>query len=723
MALLFLFIIFSSEIWQNITNRDRVLDIGERGDTIYLATAGGLSLLSKKDFTELRRYLKVDGLKNVSLIALATNEKGLLFVAQKGSGIAYREDDIFYPYAPTEGIEEKLMTTTDLLFVGDTLFVGTERGLFLIDTKGTTNPSDDVLSYFYEENSPLLSRTILSLSYFKRRLYIGTSRGVSIINLEDFSWDSLRKEDGLPGDSVFSLYVDEDIIGAGTESGLVVFYKTSSRRDTFLTSSKVFSIARRNDTLFIAPSATKGISTSGGVFFVILSESGREYGWIDRGMWYSEEEWKRTPLTLFVTSEGKLLAGFDWIKVYGSRDDDYGGGLAYLEDGKWIVKRDNALPFNLITSLVESEDGTVWIGCWLHVPKFPFTVVGRRGDEWIYPDSFIIKDPIYLEVGKDGLLYVSDFLHGIYIIDSGGKIVDSIKLTFHPLANAIRALSFDLEGNLLVAVYPKNSIYRIFEDKSYEPVFEEEYFSSPIEVEVDKKGRIWIGSSEAGVYVVEGENVYNYQQPEIPSNSVNRIVSSGDIVWVGTSSGLVEFLGLTPNLRFFEGQYIRDVVPTLKGRVWVYTYQGVYLLDPMTSQVLKSYNGENSPILALTDYDHVLDALVVREKEGEVWIGSELGLSILKTEIVSLPEEIEGPYVVPNPATGVDKKVVICNLPSNFEVSFYTLSGERIPIHLVNLVKGENYAFFDPTSLSAGLYLILIKTGGSVHRLKFSLIK
>jgi len=166
-----------------------------------------------------------------------------------------------------------------------------------------------------------------------------------------------------------------------------------------------------------------------------------------------------------------------------------------------------------------------------------------------------------------------------------------------------------------------------------------------------------------GVKLTDDNNTGN-----LPNMSVTDIIEDHDgEVWVGTERGIARYvfpqfiINGTPEER--RGQWLlnedpdaespfllRDIHVTAMAvnsanQKWIGTAsEGVWLLNESGSAILKRFTSQNSPL-----FSNVIRDIEVNESTGEVFISTELGLSVYQDVPTMAVESMEDLKVYPNP--------------------------------------------------------------------------
>lgn len=168
------------------------------GDTLWIGTNTGVSQVTKENFKNITGYHKV--------------AKGSMIIKEKGNS--------------------ELIGNRVLCFAGkkEDIWIGTSLGLSNRNSNGWTTYTADHMepgrTGKYEPvngNSPLVGNSIRCLVFdSNENLFIGTSKGLSILGF-DKKWTSHTAEEGkLPGREVTSIAIEGDDIWVGTNSGLAL---------------------------------------------------------------------------------------------------------------------------------------------------------------------------------------------------------------------------------------------------------------------------------------------------------------------------------------------------------------------------------------------------------------------------------------------------------------------------------------------------------------------
>ncbi len=262
-------------------------------------------------------------------------------------------------------------------------------------------------------------------------------------------------------------------------------------------------------------------------------------------------------------------------------------------DGKqfWTYGRDDGLPHNLARDLLKTKDGTLWIAT-------------EKGLAWYDGKEFHVFNPKNTTLGSysarelsqapDGSLWVATYGAGVLQVDvkNQPKLIRQIKKENGIKTDRVRSILADKQGNIWAGTTKhvfkingdkveqvqwnakKSEIRTIFQNqddsiwigtrfgiakyngKAFEPLeFNVDLSNQTInKIMLDKKGFIWLGSRDFGVYKInqKQEIVQHFEMYNgLPDNSVNDIfLDQENNLWFGTYGGGLTRLSTTSVLNW-----------------------------------------------------------------------------------------------------------------------------------------------------------------------------
>ncbi|OYD15922.1 hypothetical protein CH330_04145, partial [candidate division WOR-3 bacterium JGI_Cruoil_03_51_56] len=133
--------------WQSYTNTNYIHDIYGDDSAFTLATNGGLVLLDPIGLRVERTIVNTDGLPVNRCLVVAQDSAGNRWVGTDGGGLAVvpNDSDEAFVYRPND-LPERI---TALAVDSSRILVGTERGLYVIETNQTPlDFGDDIIQQF-----------------------------------------------------------------------------------------------------------------------------------------------------------------------------------------------------------------------------------------------------------------------------------------------------------------------------------------------------------------------------------------------------------------------------------------------------------------------------------------------------------------------------------------------------------------------------------------------
>lgn len=271
-------------------------------------------------------------------------------------------------------------------------------------------------------------------------------------------------------------------------------------------------------------------------------------------------------------------------------------------------------------------------------------------------------------------------------------------------------MEFDNDANLWVATFlaPENSLAVLRNDGSWKGFNPPNFGTGPNEVAIDSNGNKWVtmtGDASRGVYVFnEGDMdddtddqyfLFNQNNSELPTNyAICATVDLDGDVWVGTDEGAVVFTcgqqslfdgqcrGSRPKVLqdtilalLLETEEVRCIAVDGANRKWFGTTNGVFVQSPSGEEQVMAFDSENSPLLS-----DVINDITIDRREGLVYIGTDKGLCIYKTDATQGGNSHALNVVAyPNPVRpGYNGPIAIKGLPRDADVKITDVSGTLI---------------------------------------------
>ncbi|MFT4114882.1 two-component regulator propeller domain-containing protein [Silvibacterium sp.] len=416
-------------------------------------------------------------------------------------------------------------------------------------------------------------------------LWIGTTGGLVRFDGSRFVTYSRSTSPGISENSVFCLAAVKDgSLWFGTEGGGLVHLDRGS---------------------FHNYGPEQGLTDSF-VRSVMEDSAGRLWVGTDNGLFRIEHDRAVRVDTSQVTLSLAVHAIYEdrehRVWVGGSRLLMFSGGQVHA------YRLQGAYSQNRVKSIVETSDGTVWVGTvsglqrlrngrFEALPGLHATVrTLREMDDatlWIGTIGhglFLYSHGALQSVAGDGLLpsktvlsLATDNAHQMWIGTQDGLTrLSRTPVGVVPLPGGsdpdFETISWDPEGTVWVAA---SQVYAIRQSQASSYRFPQIAGVPVRNVFRDREGGLWIGSDGSGAYRISAEGVAHYSAPESLSNNFVRgfLESRDHAIWIATDEGVTRIAGghahiyrMRDGLAYFS---TRSLIEDRDGRIWIGTEQGL----------------------------------------------------------------------------------------------------------------------------------------------------
>ncbi len=612
-SMLFLF----AQTWDLWANTELLLDVCRYGDTVYMATAGGLLLSDGARI--LKTYTKLDGLKSTQVLSVVC-EGGDVWVLTR-NGIQHRDGERFRDVSLIVfGNPEEILGARRIVRSGDFLFI-----------LGKTHPTALRLSDTVEIPFPTSIGQTNVLKVFGDTVVVGGPYGALYSTVGTFfissGWDTL-----ISGVEVYDVDTFRGRWVFATDTGVIDLHGNVS-----LAGTPVGYLYSRNDTLWVsADRALFVLDTIGGD---PLSDTTR----IRDGD---------------VRYLGNGFVGFGYVS-----DPSYMLGLGIYRLPDLYRIETGGLGFTSITGMVELGDSLIVCGKGLEYSCAVWP--SRRTFSFFFVNSLKYING-YLWIGYHGFgakAYRPDF---------------SDTITIRPSDLGGFGYVFDLagfNGKVYILAWNAYGSSRIFEVE--DTVARSTGISGSAQNLLYSTGDYLLVCSETECKFYDPD-LRLYGSVGV---GANVIYGSGDSLLFGTSNGLyvVSPSTLTYSGPYLAGRSITGIWKGLDGRIWVADDRGIEILDG-TMTLVKSYTPNNSPLagypVSTSPYFPLRNTLLANPDKNRMYIATESGVSILtSSEVVSGWERAS--LVYPNPARR-GQTVRVKNCPVGARLVLFSASGVKV---------------------------------------------
>ncbi|MGN1232148.1 MAG: two-component regulator propeller domain-containing protein, partial [Candidatus Cryptobacteroides sp.] len=536
------------------------------------------------------------------------------------------------------------------------LWAGTFDGLFLLDSKGLPERRFDVRDYRpYDQKNNYISSLFVHPGD-SMHLYVGTSNGLGILNLEDFSFECIRAENGGLCDNDIKCLgsYDENTLLIGTFNGLSA-YNINDRTITNYTSSLIDGTSLPHETVWS------------------ICSDNLDVLWLGTGNGVAKTSRKRRSLDVFkvVSNEGGYLrdvmvndvAETPWGEIWLGTNSGilvYDLSMNYLRS---YSMQSSGLPHNTIKRLIVDSRGVIWAGTNDGITYFD-KLAGR----------FVKVVP---DIGNNMLKYVYDIKETSYG-DIAVNISSGVCL-IHPLTGS--------DERIMSCTYSTVKIDSIVASNNTDVTY----------MDTDKAGMIWFGTINDGLFsynIPSGDIVqYCFSKEDNQSINSNRIytvcVDDNGAVWVGTDMGLCRLDRNTGKFQRFADDIdlassIRTLVTDARGRLWIGTLNKVIMYDyEFDSKIICDVGRD-------LDFSELAYNSFFRTKDGIIYLGGYGGVMKLSPDEVKINmdkapvlltsfsvwgshiypgQELSGRQVLASSVTRIDK-IVLEHSQNSFSIRF-----------------------------------------------------
>ncbi len=675
------------EQWKTYTNTNFINDVIGDSANLYCATNGGFTVFSRyeKKFTDI--YTNVDGLSTNRINCLLLDKFNQVWLGT-GKGIA-----VYNPSSQEiktyDQNELRHSVITCLARAGDTILIGTNNGITVINTRGTLTFTDDVI---LPVNYPSgCSPKIFSIG-IGNDFWVSACPGIVKLN-RNLQTSTIYVHPF--GDSVKAMTFISDTLYIASEIGLARFDGTDFTPILNYPENRVvFDLKYIDNKLYIA--------TTGGLI---------QYDWSNA--YFILNEYTRK----IFTSDGLWLGmgGLSW----------FGSGLKHYYEGIWYSYQSSGLKSNNVSCAVFDNYSSIYA---IHYPTqtYNFKIVSykKSTEDWQYLSDTLVDS--YFAVADNN----NNIWFGHWSLNSGLSRYNpqnnewQIK-TWNGFRGVIGALGID--NNDTKWTYNQYNTIIALDSAGAEMEFSIPGLSRPeqpgYEFAFDQDNRVWLGFSGGLVMIDYNNTLFNVSDDNYqiyPFQEITSVaIDANNQIWCASTEGILKLEN--NSLYIFDTTRVKRVKCDDWGNVWFLTINTLLRYNIYTKQ-WKPYTQENCKIIPNIDNDDKFYRwLYIDKNNGCLLIATKEGISQFNYS-VSVSESLSQIRIYPNPFIVKEHQIMTFdNLPQNSKIKIYSIEGKFI----IELAVNKNFGGvrWQPKNLYSGIFLAVIKTDKKTQIAKFAVIR
>jgi len=389
-------------------------------------------------------------------------------------------------------------------------------------------------------------------------------------------------------------------------------------------------------------------------------------------------------------------------------------GLGIFQDSVWLPVNTSGsgLSCNWVKKIITDWNGFSYILTYYNgVSRFDGMDTWQVFDSTnsVLPSNLITD----MDNAGDSLLWFTTF-KGLIRYDNSGFTEYNTSNSGIP-SDTLHSITLDHNGVIWIGINGKG-LARFNGNEWY--LFNSSNSSIPInqftKLEADTDNNIWIGTSYSGLVKFDGNDeweIFNMANSDIPDNDIrNLYIDQDDLVYACTYSGGLGIYNGTNWIIYnntnapFYYNWVTSAVND-DNDLWVGTRIGLYKLSngDWTTYMPNNSGLTNKYILSLA-----------KDSEDKIWIGMyEGGLAVFDESLVSIenPGEdiLRSKYIIqPNPFSAGQDIYIRCPTDDSREiqVEIYSLNGQKLLQQLAPVINRKLKV--SSHNLTAGIYVLKI---------------
>lgn len=691
--------------WKEYLSYGNAMAVTSSDNKVYCATTLGLYSISRTDGST-ERYSKITGLSDIGYSTIAFDKKHqLLFIAYANSNI-----DIMTAHEIINIPDIKLKNIIgdrniyDVFFDGDYAYLSCGFGIVVINL--LKNEISDTYIIGANGNSIRVNQLCADANNF----YAATTSGIlkaskQSSNLAYYAnWTNISGTEGLPSGEAKKILLNDGKIYCSVKDTLFERNGSVWHKIFYQNNWTINSINKGRDGIILCQN-NAGMTDAK---LTLISKTGE----VDS---VRHNYFIRNPLSVHQDDNGTF-----WIA-------DFFTGLIFRDSQNIFSLVPNG-PGTPKVSDMAIYNHTVYVAPgsvsdWMYLYNRDGFFV-RKDDSWFtfnqYADpkmDSILDIFVVTANPKNGNAFFGSYGGGLVEYNPDGvfnlyKQNSSLQSPQgDPNSYRVSGIAFDKDGNAWVSNFtaPKPISVKTADGKwySFQPTVENAG-GMLAQVVVDNNNYKWFVLARGnGILVYDSGNDISSPADDrykklgmginkggLPNLFVNCLAADKDgQIWVGTDQGIAVYY--CPSEIFMpsgcdaqqvlvkEDQYynyllvnevIHDIEVDGANRKWISTDNGVFLMSADGMQQIYHFTETNSPL-----FSNYTTAIALDDKTGEVFIGTEKGIQVFRSEAMNEDIATCNPFVYPNPVReDYNGVIAIKGLVSNSEVKITDIAGNLV---------------------------------------------
>lgn len=714
--------------WKNYTDMKITNDVTVTSDGFWAATDGG-AYFYNQGLAEFKTLNKAEGLMGISLTAVCSDNYGKIWFGSSDGVIDIYDPatESFHSILDIFNSDKTSKRINKISVRGDTVFVATDFGLSLIDSKNYSFYDTYLKFGLFTSNIKVKNIFIDDL------IYLATESGVAIqkvgaVNLSaPESWNVYNQSSGLSSNAINKLIKYNNFVIAATDNGLSILNGAIWQNYLGISATKVIDLLVDGNLLYIlTASAVYTFDGNNLNQLLTLDKTPTRLAYNDNN--------------LLISTDKGILENSILIYPNGPEANQFPNMTVDKDGNLWCASGKDVTGVGIY-----KYDGNEWtiydISNYPELMRNSYYSIFCSSDNYIYGGTWGIG---FSKIGKDQIINYNATNSKMIGIQSDLNFI------------VITGFAEDSKNNIWILnlnAADRKSLYMLTKDSLYtfiNPLEGHSFYTETKNLVIDHNGTKWytitnegtIGLyyfNEKGTYTSTTDDAYGYlnkdkglSSSDIFSLAVDR---HGDL-WVGTGQGVNIISNLnavltskTPQFKISSSfsvrqQTINAIAVDPLDQKWVGTNEGLFLLNTDGTQLLASYTTNNSALLS-----NVVESITIDEKKGRVYVGTEAGLTSFDTPAILPAESFNGLNIFPNPLVIKDgsETVTIDGLIKDTDLKIISVSGKLVREYSS---PGGKIAFWDGKDndgnvVNSGIYIIIAfdREGNNVSTGKIAVLR